>query len=50
MISIHLISYAYLELDDRIYECLLTTVAAVQAVAVRAAFFFMGDLNGHHQE
>ena len=37
-------------LDDRIYKCLQTAMAAVQAVDVRASFLFMGDLNGHHQE
>ena len=36
--------------DDRIYDCLLTSVAAVQAEDVRASFLFVGDLNGHHQE
>ena len=36
--------------DDRIYDCLLTSMAAVQAEDLRASFLFMGDLNGHHQE
>ena len=31
------------DLDDRIYDCLLTAMAAVQPADV-------GDLNGHHQE
>ena len=30
---------------DRIYDCLLTSMAAVHA-----SFLFVGDLNGHHQE
>ena len=38
------------DLDDRIYDCLLTAVAAVQAADVRASLLFVGDLNGHHQE
>ena len=38
------------DLDDRIYDCLLTAMAAVQAADARAPFFFVGDLNGHHQE
>ena len=38
------------DLDDRIYDCLLTSTAAVQAEDVRASFLFVGDLNGHHQE
>ena len=38
------------DLDDRIFDCLLTSMAAVQAEAVRASFLFVGDLNGYHQE
>ena len=38
------------DLDDQIFDCLLTTVASVQAEDVRASFLFVGDLNGHHQE
>ena len=37
-------------LDDRIFDCLLALMAAVQAEDVRASFLFVGDLNGHHQE
>ena len=37
------------DLDDRIYECLLKAMAALQEMNVRASFLFMGDLNGHHQ-
>ena len=38
------------DLDDRIYDCLLTAMAAVQAADVCASFLFVGDLNGLHQE
>ena len=38
------------DLDDRIFDCLLTSMAAVQAENVHASFLFVGDLNGHHQE
>ena len=38
------------DLDDRIFDCLLTSMADVQAEDVRASFLFVGDLNGHHQE
>ena len=38
------------DLDDRIFDCLLASMAAVQAEDVRASFLFVGDLNGHHQE
>ena len=38
------------EEDDLIYDCLLTSMAAVQAEDVRASFLFVGDLNGHHQD
>ena len=36
--------------DDRIFDCLLTSMAAVQAEDVRASFLFVGNLNGHHHE
>ena len=38
------------DLDDRIYDCLLTAMAAVQEAEARASFLFVGDLNGQHQE
>ena len=38
------------DLDDRIYDCLLTEMAAVRAADERASFLFVGDLNCHHQE
>ena len=38
--------YRNLDLDDRIFDCLLTSMAAVQAEDVRASFLFVGDLNG----
>ena len=38
------------DLDDRIFDCLLASMAAVQAEGARASFLFVGDLNGHHQE
>ena len=38
------------DLDARIFDCLLASMGAVQAVYVRASFLFVGDLNGHHQE
>ena len=37
-------------LDDRIFDCSLASMAAVQAEDVRASFLIVGDLNGHHQE
>ena len=43
-------AYSYPDLDDRIYECLLTAMSAVQAVDVRASFLFIGDLISHDQE
>ena len=36
--------------DDRIFYCLLASMAAVHAEDVHASFLFVGDLNGHHQE
>ena len=38
------------DLDDRIYDCLLTAMAAVQAADARASFLFVSDLSGQHQE
>ena len=38
------------DLDDRIFDCLLTSMAAMQAEDVRASFLFVGDSNGHHQQ
>ena len=38
------------DLDDQIFDCLLTSMAAVQAENVRTSFLFVGNLNGHHQE
>ena len=36
--------------DDRIYDCLLASMAAAQAEDVHASILFVGDLYGHHQE
>ena len=38
------------DLDDRIFYCLLASMAAVQTEDIRASFLFVCDLNGHHQE
>ena len=38
------------DLDDRIFDCLLASVAAVQVEDIRAFFLIVGNLNGHHQE
>ena len=42
--------YSNPDLDDRIIDCLLASMAAMQAEDVRASFLFVGDLNSHHQE
>ena len=42
--------YRNSDLDVRIFDCLLASMAAVWAGNVRASFLFVGDLNGHHQE
>ena len=36
-------------LDDRIFDCLLTSMAAVKADDVRELFPFVGDFNGHQE-
>ena len=38
------------DLDDRIFDCLLASMAAVQTEDIRASFLFVGDFNSHHQE
>ena len=38
------------DLDDRIFNWQLSSMAAVQAEDVPAIFLFVGDLNGHHQK
>ena len=35
------------DLDNRLYDCFLTSMAAAQAEDVRASFLFVGDPNGH---
>ena len=42
--------YRNRDLDDRIFDCLPASMAAVQTEDVRASFQFVGDLNGYHQE
>ena len=42
--------YRNSDLDDLIFECLLASMAAVQAKNTRASFLFVGDMAGHHQE
>ena len=37
------------DLDDQIFDCLLASMAAVQAEDVRASFLFVGDLNSHQE-
>ena len=37
------------DLDDRIFDCFLTSMAAVQAEDVRASFLFVGGSNGHEE-
>ena len=42
--------YRNFDLDDRIFDCLLASMAAVQAEDARASFLFVSDFNGHHRE
>ena len=42
--------YCNHDLDVLIFDCLLASMAAVQAEDVSASFLFLDDLNGHHQE
>ena len=36
------------DLNDRIFDCLLASMAAVQTEDIRASFLFVGDLNNHY--
>ena len=38
------------DLDDRIFDCLLTSMTAVLTEDVRVSFLFVGDLIDHHQD
>ena len=38
------------DLDDRIFDCLLASIAASQTEDIRDSFLFVGDLNGGHRE
>ena len=38
------------DLDHLIFDCLLASMASVQAEDILASLLFVGDLNGHHQE
>ena len=42
--------YCNPDIDERIFYCLLASMAAVQAENVRASFLFVGDLNINHRE
>ena len=42
--------YSNPDLDDRKFDCLLASMAAVQAEDVHASFLSVVDLNGHHKE
>ena len=49
--NLHVFSlYHNPDVDDRIFDCLLASMATVQTQDVRAFFLFAGDLNDHHQE
>ena len=37
-------------LDNRIFDCLLTSMAAMLPEDVHASFLFVRDLSAHHQE
>ena len=38
------------DIDDLIFDCLLASMAAFQALDVFGCSLFVGDLNGNHQE
>ena len=38
------------DMDDSIYDCLLTSMASIQERDSKASFLFVGDVNAHHRE
>ena len=36
--------------DDRVYDCLLASMGAIQSVDRKAVFCFIGDFNAHHKD
>ena len=38
------------DLDDSIYDCLLSSMSDIQEQDRKSSFIFVGDLNAHHQE
>ena len=49
--NLHVFSlYHKPDLDDRIFDCLLSSMAVMQTEDICAYFLFVCDLNGHHQE
>ena len=38
------------DLDDTLYDCLLSSMSDIKQVDRKAVFSFAGDLNAHHQE
>ena len=42
--------YLNTDIDDRILDCLVASMAAVQAEDIRTSSLFVSDLNSHHRE
>ena len=38
------------DLDDTIYDCLLSSMAEIQSLDYKSSFLFLGDFNAHHRE
>ena len=43
-------TYRNPDLDDSIYECFLSSMAAIQEADAKASFIFVGDFNAHHRD
>ena len=48
--NLYVFSYYNQDRDDRIFNCLLTSITAVQAEFGWASFLLVEDLNDHHEE
>ena len=42
--------YSNPDLDDSIYDCLLSSMSDIQELDRKSSFIFVGNLNAHHQE
>ena len=42
--------FTEINLDDSIYDCLLSSMSEIRELDRKSSFIFVGDMNAHHQE